>query len=783
MTASEIETMELPKILPLLPLKEGAVFPYVIAPLSIGREISVESIEKALAKDRLIFIVSQKHPHIDLPGLEDLYEFGTIGSILRMLRLPDGRIRVLVQGLKRGRVKRLLGDSGHLRARVIPVDEGLPPEGERVESKALFRSVQQQLETILQLGREISPEVLVISANLDDAGRLADLAASNLNLETSATQKVLSELDPLKRLSKVHEYLTREVQILKMQEDLNLRAQNEMEKGHLEFFLRQQMEAIRDQLGEGDSVGRDISEYREAASKAGFTEEAQEEFDRQIRRLEMSPGESAEASTIRTYLDWLTSLPWSHESTDNLELNNVRRTLDEDHQGLEEAKKRILEFLAVRRLRADSRGPILCFVGPPGVGKTSLGRSIASALGREYVRLALGGIHDEAEIRGHRRTYVGALPGRILQGLRRAGTQNPVFVLDEIDKISRDFRGDPSSALLEVLDPEQNHTFRDHYLGVAYDLSKVLFISTANHLDSIHPALLDRLEVVELSGYTAEEKLQIARKHLLPRLLESHGLKANKIRFKKQALNIVIREYTREAGVRNLEKRIAAILRQVALKVAEGEQGIKVVTPGKLPELLGPAPIHSEEILAKNRVGVATGLAWTSTGGDLMIIEVALLPGKGRLILTGQLGDVMKESAQAAYTYAQAFLIDNGIKASRFARTDLHLHAPAGAIPKDGPSAGITIATAIVSAYQKIPVSRRLAMTGEITLRGEVLPIGGLKEKLLAARASGIHRVLLPELNRRDLLKVPPEVKKDLELVFVQEMNQVLRESLASSKN
>jgi ATP-dependent Lon protease len=627
--------------------------------------------------------------------------------------------------------------------------------------------------------------VLVIAANLDDPGRLADLAASNLELETADAQGILETADPKARLQRVSELVAREIQVLTMQQEISSVARGEMDRSQREYYLRQQLKAIQDELGEGDELGDEIAAYRQTAEQKGMTEEGLEELETQIRRLERSHPESAETTIIRTYLDWLTALPWRTFSEDDLDLDHAEQVLDEDHYDLEKVKQRILEYLAVRKLKPDARGPLLCFVGPPGVGKTSLGRSIARALGRKFARLSLGGVRDEAEIRGHRRTYVGALPGRIVQGIRQAGTGNPVFMLDEIDKLGSDFRGDPSSALLEVLDPEQNSTFVDHYLGVPYDLSRVMFIATANLLDPIQPAFLDRMEVIRLTGYTEAEKLHIARRHLIPKQMEANGIEPGHLELTDPGVARIIADYTREAGLRNLERELASICRKVAVRVArraeDEELAPLVVDPETAAELLGPPKHASEELLDRDRVGVATGLAWTAAGGDLLFIEAVAVPGKGKLLLTGQLGEVMRESAQAALSYARAFAGrpgGGGDSEDFFARHDVHVHAPAGSIPKDGPSAGITIAVAVLSVLLDRPVHRRLAMTGEITLRGDVLPIGGLKEKVMAAKLAGVERVVLPGLNRRDLPEVPESIREGIELIFVDHMDEVLELAL-----
>jgi ATP-dependent Lon protease len=771
------EAIKIPDVLPVLPLKDTVVFPYIILPLSVGRDKSVLAVDRALSESRVIMLVAQRDAANDNPGEADLFEVGTAAVIMRMLKLPDGRIRILVQGLARARVQHISQMEPYLQAKIERIEEP-PPEARPLEVEALVRSVKESLDRAVTLGKGISPEVMVIAANLEDAGRLADLAASNLDLKLTEAQGVLETIDPIARLRKVSDLLAREIQVLNLQQEISSQARGEIDRSQREYFLRQQLKAIQQELGEGEELAEEIANYRKAADEKQLPEEAREELERQIRRLERSHPESAETQIIRTYLDWLTALPWTTVSEDDLDLKHAQGVLDEDHYDLEKIKERILEYLAVRKLKPDTRGPILCFVGPPGVGKTSLGRSIARSLGRKFVRISLGGVRDEAEIRGHRRTYVGALPGRIVQGIRQAGTSNPVFVLDEIDKIGADFRGDPSSALLEVLDPEQNWSFVDHYLGIPYDLSKVMFIATANMLEPIQPAFLDRMEVIRLSGYTQEEKVRIARLHLIPKQTKENGLTEEQIEFSDEAVAAVIAGYTKEAGLRNLEREIAAICRKVAVKVARGETERMVIDPEKVETLLGARKHFAEELLNRDRVGVATGLAWTAVGGDLLFIEVVAVPGKGQLLLTGQLGDVMKESAQAAVSYARSYAAVHGLGDDFFAKHDLHVHVPAGSIPKDGPSAGITIGSAILSVLTGKPINRRVAMTGEITLRGDVLPIGGLKEKTLAAKLAGVHTVIVPKLNRRDLTEIPATITGGLTFHFVDHMDEVLKLAL-----
>jgi ATP-dependent Lon protease len=773
------EPIAIPDVLAVLPLKDAVLFPYIILPLSVSRERSIEAVERALASNRLVLVAAQRDAAEDDPGPDGFHPVGTVASVTRMLKLPDGRIRVLVQGLARARILHIGQVEPFAQARVERLPEASPagkPKG--LETEALLRSVKEHLERAASLGKAISSEVLAIAANQQHAGRLADLAASNLDLPLADAQGLLETLDPLARLDRVNQLLLREVTVLTMQQEISSQARGEMDRSQREYFLRQQLKMIRDELGESDELAEEVAGYREAARSKAMSAEAVEEMERQIRKLERSHPESAETTLLRSYLDWLTALPWQTLSEDNLDLEHASQVLEEDHYGLPKVKERILEYLAVLRLKSSSRGPILCFVGPPGVGKTSLGRSIARALARQFVKISLGGVRDEAEIRGHRRTYVGALPGRILQGIRQAKTSNPVVVLDEIDKLASDYRGDPSSALLEVLDPEHNREFVDHYLGVGYDLSRVMFITTANLLDPIQPAFLDRLEVIPITGYTRPEKVAIARRHLIPKMLVEHGLTDQSVTLRRDGLAHLIGSYTREAGLRNLEREIAALCRKVALRTARGNTERQVLGAKQIEKLLGPPKHTSEDLLAENRVGIATGLAWTAAGGDLLLIEVVALPGKGELKLTGHLGEVMRESAQAALSCARSYAARHGLSASFWSEHDLHIHVPAGSVPKDGPSAGITIASAILSVLTGRALHRRVAMTGEITLRGDILPIGGVREKLMAAHLAGVEKVVLPSLNRRDVGEVPPEIRNRLELVFAETLEDALAQVL-----
>ena len=777
-TAKE-EAIKIPDVLPVLPLKDLVIFPFIIVPLSVSREKSINAVDQALAENRVIMLTAQKDFQNEDPGEDDLYRVGTVAIIMRMLKLPDGRIRILVQGLSRARIDYFIQTAPFFKAKITRIEEPITKE-RSLEIEALVRAVKQNLDRAVSLGKNISPEVMVIAANLDDPARLTDLAASNLDLKLEEAQQILELIDPVERLKRVNELLTREINLLTMQQEISSAAQGEMNKSQREYFLRQQLKAIQSELGEGEELTEEVENYRKKIEEKMIPPEAREEIEKQIKRLERSHPDSAETSIIRTYLDWMTGLPWGVMSQDNLELSRARKILDEDHYYLEKIKERILEYLAVRKLRGSKmKGPILCFVGPPGVGKTSLGRSIARALDRKFVRISLGGVRDEAEIRGHRRTYVGALPGRIVQGINQAATSNPVFMLDEVDKIGADYRGDPSSALLEVLDPEQNFSFRDHYLGVAYDLSNVMFIVTANVLDTIQPAFLDRMEVIRLSGYTDEEKLMIAKQHLIPKQMEENGITETDVIWTDSGIMKITTGYTKEAGLRNLEREIGTICRKIAVEVAEGKEKKSYrITDASIEKFLGPMKHFAEELLERDQVGVATGLAWTSVGGDILFIEAIAVRGKGKLVLTGQLGDVMKESAQAALTYARAHAEEQGIASDYFENHDVHIHVPAGAIPKDGPSAGITITSAIISMITGRPVKRNVAMTGEVTLRGDVLPIGGVKEKVLAARAAKISTVILPKLNERDLLDVPEPIKRDMQFYFVDHVEEVLKLAL-----
>jgi ATP-dependent Lon protease len=770
----EEDPVKIPESLPVLPLRDIVIFPFMIVPLYVSRERSIKAVDQALADNRMILLAAQKEQEKEDPAPEDVYPVGTVALIMRMLKLPDGRIRVLVQGVGRARALSFEEGHPHLQARIEAITEPEVADKASLEIEALMRNVKGALEKSANLGKPISPEVIVIATNMEEPGRLADLTASNLDLKVEGAQEILEAFDPIERLRRVHELMAKELEVLNMQQEISSQAKGEMDRSQREFFLRQQMKAIQTELGEGNELAEEIAQLKEKAHKAKMPKPVLEEVERQLKKLERMHPDSAETATLRNWLDWMVTLPWGRSTKDNLDLVEAQRILDEDHYGLEKIKERIVEYLAVRKLKDKMKGPLLCFVGPPGVGKTSLGKSIARALGRKFVRLSLGGVKDEAEIRGHRRTYVGSMPGRIVQGIQQAGSNNPVFMMDEVDKIGADYRGDPSSALLEVLDPEQNNSFRDHYLGVAFDLSNTMFICTANLTDTIQPAFLDRMEVLRLSGYTEEEKVEIAKRHIVPKQLEEHGLTPERLVFTDRALRAMIASYTREAGLRNFEREIAAIARKVARRVAEGHEETVRVTPPSLSRFLGAPKVLPEEMLKKDAVGIATGLAWTATGGDVLFVEATAMKGKGRLTLTGQLGDVMKESAQAALSLARTRARQYGIREDFFVTHDLHIHVPEGAIPKDGPSAGVTMAVSMLSVFTNRPVKRSIAMTGEITLRGNILPIGGLKEKVLAARRAGITTVVCPKLNKKELDEVPQQVRRGMEFHLVEELDEVL---------
>jgi ATP-dependent Lon protease len=771
-----------PAEVPLLPLRDTVLFPSSFMPLAVARESSVKLIDDSIAGDKLIAVVTQRDPTHEEPGQADLHAIGTLTHIHKMFKLPDGSLRLIVQGLTRVAIDRITVSKPYLRAEITEAVE-VANEADALELDALQRNVRNSFQQVVQLSPVLSEDLATLSANIAEPGRVADFIASSLGtIGTAAKQHLLETIDVRARLAELNRLLTKELEVLELGSKIQSEVQSEVGKGQREFLLREQLKAIHKELGDTDEQAKEIDELRAKIDAAGMPDEVKKEALRELDRLAKMPAAAAEYTVARTYIDWLIALPWAKRSEDTIDLVKTKSVLDADHSGLERAKDRILEYLAVRKLKPDMKGPILCFVGPPGVGKTSLAKSIASSMGRKVVRVSLGGMRDEAEIRGHRRTYIGALPGQIIQGLRRAESRNPVFVLDEIDKLGTDFRGDPASALLEVLDPEQNNTFRDHYLDVPFDLSEVLFITTANVLDTIPPPLRDRMEVLELAGYTEEEKRRIARDHLVARQIANHGLTPALVSFTDEALRAIIRGYTREAGVRNLEREVGAVCRKIARRVAEGQVAPVVVTPAVVEEMLG-APRHIDEEM-KDRTrdpGVAVGLAWTPVGGDVLFIEASRMAGGSQLTLTGHLGDVMKESARIALSWFRAHAAQYGVDPLFYKDAEIHLHVPSGAIPKDGPSAGVTMVTALASALSGRPVRGDIAMTGEITLSGRVLPVGGIKEKVLAARRHGINEVILPRQNQKDVNEdLTEEMRRGLIVHYVDEMPEVLTRALAA---
>jgi ATP-dependent Lon protease len=768
---------QIPKALPLLPVRDIVVFCDMVMPLFVGRERSIRAVEEGVARDGFLMLATQKDPAIENPATNDIYAVGTVSRVLRILKLPDGRAKALVQGVAKARIIRYLRKRSSYRVQIEVIEEQ-PVEEINLEVEALMRTVRENSEKILSLHGEMSADITTILQSIEEPGKLADLAASNLKLKVNEAQQLLEISAPLERLKKVNDLLLREFELSTVQARIESDVKDEITKSQRDYFLREQVRAIYKELGEQDDKIIEIEDYRRKIKRAKMPQEADKEAIKQLKRLEQMHPDSAEATVSRTYLDWLVELPWSRSSRDSFDIAKAKAVLEKDHYGLKSVKDRILEYLSVRKLNPKMKSPILCFVGPPGVGKTSLGQSIARALQRKFIRISLGGIRDEAEIRGHRRTYIGAMPGRILQGLKQCGSNNPVFMMDEIDKLGADFRGDPSSALLEALDPEQNYAFSDHFINIPFDLSGVMFILTANFTDAIPSALLDRMEVITLSGYTEEEKLLIAQKYLIPRQIKENGLKARTVTFSSGAVKQIITEYTSEAGLRNLEREIGKICRKVARKIAEGHKESFPVAKSNLHKYLGIPKYGPEMDKEESQIGLATGLAWTQAGGEVLYVEASLISGKGELIVTGQLGEVMQESARAAVSYARANLVALGLDAKKFENLDIHIHVPAGAIPKDGPSAGIAMAAALISVLTNKEVRNDVAMTGEITLRGRVLPIGGLKEKALGAMRAGIHAIIIPEKNKKDLAEIPGHLKRQLKFIPVKQMDEVLSQTI-----
>ncbi|MCL6477770.1 MAG: endopeptidase La [Peptococcaceae bacterium] len=763
------------RTLPLLPLRGILVFPNMVIHLDVGREKSVQAVEEAMMHERIIFLATQKEAQTDDPGEDDIYRVGTVAEVKQLLKLPGGTIRVLVEGLVRGRIRQYTAYDPFFK---VEIDQYSEDFKKSAEVEALMRNLIYQFEQYVKLSKRIPPETMVSVVNLEEPGRLADIIASHLALRIEEKQSILEAVDIVKRLERLCAIVAKELEIVELERKINIRVRKQMEKTQKEYYLREQIKAIQRELGEKDERVAEGEEYREKVAEAKLPKEVEEKVLKEVERLEKMPPMAAESAVVRNYIDWILALPWSKSTKDRLDINEAEKILEEDHYGLKEPKERILEYLAIRKLAKKMKGPIICFVGPPGVGKTSLGRSIARALERKFVRISLGGVRDEAEIRGHRRTYVGALPGRIIQGMRNAGTKNPVFLLDEIDKMSMDFRGDPSSALLEVLDPEQNNAFSDHYIEVPFDLSNVLFITTANVQHNIPRPLLDRMELIHISGYTEEEKVQIALRHLVPKQVNEHGLTGKMITLSENTIRRVIREYTRESGVRNLERSIATLCRKSAKQIVAGKANKVKISTQNLEGFLGTPRYRYGVAEQEDQIGVATGMAWTEVGGDTMAIEISIYRGSGKITLTGKLGDVMKESAQAGYSYVRSRAAELNIQDDVFEKYDIHVHIPEGAVPKDGPSAGITMACALASALTGHKVRHDVSMTGEITLRGRVLPVGGIKEKVLAAHRAGIKTVVLPKDNKKDLDEIPANVKKSMEFKLVDHMDEVLEIAL-----
>ncbi len=780
--AENTQDMEIPDELPMMAVRDVVVFNYMIIPLFVGRPGSISAVNEAMSGDKLLMLVTQKDATKDDPEPEDVYQVGMVSMIMRTLKLPDGRLKVLVQALSKAQIKSYRQKDPHFRVEIELLEEE-ETKKITVATEALMRSVREQTEKIMSLRGILSSDLMMIINNIEEPGRLADLVGSNLRLKISESQQILETVDPVKRMRLVADLLNKEMEVAAVQAKIQSDAKEEMSRSQREYFLREQMQALKKELGDDDAYGQELDGLRKKLKKKKMPKYARKEARKELKRLEMMHPDASEANIIRTYIDWIIDLPWKKSSKDLLDLKVAAKVLDEDHYGLEKVKERILEFLAVRKLNENTKGPILCFVGPPGVGKTSLGIAVARAMGRKFYRLSLGGMRDEAEIRGHRRTYIGAMPGRILQGLKNVKSNNPVFMMDEIDKVGADYRGDPSSALLEVLDPEQNSSFSDHYMNMPFDLSKVMFITTANRADTIPSPLMDRMEVISLAGYTLEEKMIIARKYLLPRQIKENGIKPRQIKLDDKTMQMVISNYTHEAGVRNLERELGKICRKLARKIAEGGKGPYTISKNTLEKYLGPPKfIPDAELDTLMQPGLAIGLAWTEVGGELLHIETSILPGKGKLLLTGQLGDVMKESAQAALTYCRSRSKQLGVAHDYFDTIDIHIHVPAGAIPKDGPSAGITMTTALYSAIVEKTLKKGVAMTGEVTLRGRVLPIGGLKEKALAALRAGITKIIIPFENEKDLVEIPKELRNKITFYPVKNMDDVIELALGTWK-
>ncbi len=767
-----LEHINIPKVIGIIPIKGGVIFPNLVAPIVVTKENLATLVHEAINSDKLVMVVAQKNPEKEEITEKDIYDTGTVCMILKMLRFPDGIMRLAVQGISRAKIKRIVSREPYIKAEIEIIKDKITRD---IETEALMRNVVGLFRKLVALAPYLPDELGTLVLNIDSPDKLSDFVASYINVDVKVKQEFLSTADVKKRLQRMVQVLTKEIDVLELGQKIKDKVRDEMDKAQREYYLREQLKAIQKELGELGGKDSEIARLKEEVEKKNLPEEAKKVALKEIERLEMIPPASAEYTVVRTYLDWILALPWNESTEDNLDIKRAKKILDEDHYDLEKVKERILEFLAVRKLKKDTKGPILCFVGPPGVGKTSLGKSIARALGRKFVRLSLGGIRDEAEIRGHRRTYVGALPGRILQSLRRVGTNNPVFMLDEIDKVGVDFRGDPSAALLEILDPEQNHSFSDHYLEIPFDLSRVLFIATANLVDPIIPALKDRMEIIEIPGYVMEEKIEIARRYIIPRQIKENGLNEKDVTIEDGALKKIITEYTNEAGVRNLERQISAIMRKVARARAEGKRRKFKVTEKNIVKYLGPPKVYHETILKKPTPGVATGLAWTPTGGEILLIETLAIPGDKGLILTGSLGDVLKESAQAAISYIKSKSKKWDIEPKFFSENQIHIHIPQGAIPKDGPSAGVAIFSSVLSRAKNRGIDPHIAMTGEITLTGRVLPVGGIKEKILAAKRAGIKRIIMPIDNKNDFEEIKEEQRKGLDITFVKNLEEVYK--------